>query len=42
LTWRYLGDVRTLLCANRAGILQVMHPAISAALLDHSDVLANP
>jgi uncharacterized protein (DUF2236 family) len=42
LTWRYLGDVRTLLCVNRAGILQVMHPAISAGLLDHSDVLANP
>jgi uncharacterized protein (DUF2236 family) len=42
LTWRYFGDIRGLLCANRAGLLQVMHPAISAGLLDHSTVLDNP
>jgi uncharacterized protein (DUF2236 family) len=42
LTWRYLADVRGVLLALRAGVLQVMHPAISAALVDHSDVFENP
>ena len=32
LSWLYLGDVRNLLCVNRTGMLQVMHPAISAGL----------
>jgi uncharacterized protein (DUF2236 family) len=30
------------LLAQRAGVLQVMHPAIAAALVDHSDVFENP
>jgi uncharacterized protein (DUF2236 family) len=30
------------LLAQRAGVLQVMHPAIAAALIDHSDVFENP
>jgi len=30
------------LLAQRAGVLQAMHPAISAALIDHSDVFLNP
>ena len=42
LTWRYLGDARGVLLAQRAGVLQAMHPAIGAALIDHSDVLDNP
>jgi uncharacterized protein (DUF2236 family) len=42
LTWKYLGDMRGVLLAQRAGVLQVMHPAIAAALVDHSDVFENP
>lgn len=42
LTWRLFGDARGLLLALRAGVLQAMHPAISAALVDHSDVFENP
>ena len=42
LTWRYLGDSRGTLLALRAGVLQAMHPVISAALAEHSDVLENP
>jgi uncharacterized protein (DUF2236 family) len=42
LTWRYFGDVRGLLFVVRAGVLQAMHPAISAALLQHSDFFENP
>ena len=42
LTWRYFGDARGLLFTVRAGVLQAMHPAIDAALLQHSDFLENP
>ena len=42
LTYRLLGDVRNVLVATRAGLLQGMHPAISAALIEHSDFFANP
>ncbi|HEY4095477.1 MAG TPA: oxygenase MpaB family protein [Baekduia sp.] len=42
LTWRYFGDVRALLFIVRAGVLQAMHPAIDAALQQHSDFLENP
>jgi uncharacterized protein (DUF2236 family) len=42
LTWRYLGDSRGALLAARAGILQVMHPAIGAGVREHSDFFANP
>jgi uncharacterized protein (DUF2236 family) len=42
LTWKHLGDMRGVLLAQRAGVLQVMHPAIAAALIDHSDVFENP
>lgn len=42
LTWKYLGDVRGIFLATRAGMLQSMHPAISAALLQHSDFFGNP
>lgn len=42
LTWRHLGDSRGVLLALRAGVLQAMHPASSAALIGHSDVFENP
>jgi uncharacterized protein (DUF2236 family) len=42
LTWRYLGDPRGLLLVQRIGVLQVMHPAIAAGLVEHSDVFENP
>ncbi|MGW5054014.1 oxygenase MpaB family protein [Actinokineospora sp. NPDC004072] len=42
LTWRLLGDTRGLLCLGRIGTLQNMHPAVGAALQDHSDFFANP
>jgi uncharacterized protein (DUF2236 family) len=42
LTWKHLGDARGALVAQRAGVLQVMHPAIAAALIDHSDFFENP
>lgn len=42
LTWRYLGDLRNLLLAGRAGILQTMHPAIDAGVREHSDFFVNP
>jgi uncharacterized protein (DUF2236 family) len=42
LTWKYFADIRGTLLTQRAGVLQVMHPAIAAALIDHSDVFENP
>lgn len=42
LTWRSFGDSRHLLLTGRAGVLQTMHPAISQALLDHSDYFDDP
>lgn len=42
LTWRRFGDWRTYLVVTWAGLLQSMHPAISAALLEHSDFFDNP
>jgi uncharacterized protein (DUF2236 family) len=42
LTWRHFGDARGLLFAVRAGVLQAMHPAIDAALRQHSDFFENP
>lgn len=42
LTWRYFGDARGLMFVVRAGVLQAMHPAIDAALRQHSDFFENP
>lgn len=42
LTWRRFGDLRTYLVVTWAGLLQSMHPVISAALLKHSDFFDNP
>ncbi|GAA3224259.1 oxygenase MpaB family protein [Actinocorallia longicatena] len=36
LTWRYFGDNRMLLSGPRAGILQLMLPALGQGVLDHS------
>ncbi|WP_199430880.1 oxygenase MpaB family protein [Qaidamihabitans albus] len=42
LTWRRFGDLRTALLIGWAGTLQAMHPVISTALVQHSDVFGNP
>lgn len=42
LTWRYFGDLRGFVLAERAGVLQNMHPVISQTLVDHSNFFANP
>lgn len=42
LTWSLFGDARAILLTQRAGLLQAMHPAIAAALRDHSDFFDNP
>jgi uncharacterized protein (DUF2236 family) len=42
LTWRYLGDARNVLLAQRSGLLQAMHPAIGAAIHQHSNVSEDP
>lgn len=41
LTWDTIGDLRNALLIIRAGVLQAMHPAVGAALMDHSDVFEN-
>lgn len=42
LTWKYLGDRRLILFAGRSGTLQNMHPAVGAALQQHSNFFDNP
>lgn len=42
LTWKYAGDLRNMLFLGRTGILQNMHPAVGAALQDHSDFFEDP
>ncbi|MET9490656.1 oxygenase MpaB family protein [Nocardia sp. NPDC006630] len=42
LTWRLLGDRRLLLFLGRTGTLQNMHPAVGAALQDHSNFFDDP
>jgi uncharacterized protein (DUF2236 family) len=42
LTWRYFGDARGVLLAERAGVLQNMHPVVSQTLVDHSNFFENP
>lgn len=41
LTWDTAGDLRSALLIIRAGVLQAMHPAVGAALMEHSDVFEN-
>jgi uncharacterized protein (DUF2236 family) len=42
LLWRWAGDTRIGLLAGPIGLLQTMHPAIGAALIEHSDFFADP
>lgn len=42
LTWKFLGDRRILLFLGRTGTMQNMHPAVGAALQDHSNFFADP
>ncbi|MFE3058013.1 oxygenase MpaB family protein [Nocardia sp. NPDC059239] len=42
LTWKYLGDRRLILFTARTGTLQNMHPAVGAALDQHSNFFDNP
>ena len=42
LLWRWAGDSRIGLLAGTIGLLQTMHPAIGAALVDHSDFFGDP
>ena len=42
LTWQLFGDRRQLLLLGRSGTLQNMHPAVGAALQQHSDFFADP
>lgn len=42
LLWRWAGDSRIAYLGGTIGLLQTMHPAISAALCDHSDFFDDP
>jgi uncharacterized protein (DUF2236 family) len=42
LLWRWAGDTRIAFLAGPIGLLQVMHPAIGAALVDHSNFFDDP
>jgi uncharacterized protein (DUF2236 family) len=42
LTWQLFGDRRQLLLLGRSGSLQNMHPAVAAALQQHSNFFADP
>lgn len=42
LLWRWAGDTRIAFLAGTIGLLQVMHPAIGAALVDHSNFFEDP
>jgi uncharacterized protein (DUF2236 family) len=40
--WRYAGDRRLALTGLSAGILQLLHPAIGAGVVQHSDFFTDP
>ena len=40
--WRYAGDSRIAYLGGTIGLLQTMHPAIGAALVEHSDFFNDP
>ena len=42
LLWRYAGDTRIALMGGSIGLLQLMHPAIGAGVLDHSNFFEDP
>jgi uncharacterized protein (DUF2236 family) len=42
LLWRYAGDSRIAFLGGTIGLLQLMHPAIGAGVLDHSNFFEDP
>jgi uncharacterized protein (DUF2236 family) len=42
VVWRYAGDVRGLLAAGSALVLQVGHPTVAAGVAQHSDYATDP
>jgi uncharacterized protein (DUF2236 family) len=42
MTWRYAGDVRVLVAAGYALVLQVAHPTVAAGVREHSDYASDP
>ena len=42
LLWRYAGDTRIAFLGATIGLLQLMHPAIGAGVLDHSNFFEDP
>jgi uncharacterized protein (DUF2236 family) len=42
LLWRWAGDSRIAFLGGTIGLLQLMHPAIGAGVLEHSDFFADP
>jgi uncharacterized protein (DUF2236 family) len=42
ITWRRAGDMRTMLGAGAALLLQVAHPTVAAGVREHSDFKADP
>ena len=42
LLWQYAGDTRIALMGGSIGLLQLMHPAIGAGVLDHSNFFEDP
>ena len=42
LLWRWAGDTRIAFMGATVGLLQLMHPAIGAGVLEHSDFFGDP
>ena len=42
LLWRYAGDWRSMLPGTATGVLQLMHPAIGAGVVEHSAFFTDP
>jgi uncharacterized protein (DUF2236 family) len=42
LLWRWAGDTRIAFMGSTIGLLQLMHPAIGAGVLQHSDFFGDP
>src|SRR5579864_8795149 len=42
LLWRWAGDTRIAFMGGTIGLLQLMHPAIGAGVLEHSDFFGDP
>jgi uncharacterized protein (DUF2236 family) len=42
ILWRYAGDTRIAFLGGTIGLLQLMHPAIGAGVMDHSDFFRDP